>query len=284
MNKQEIQELSAERIAAYGQYLRTEERSSGTVEKYLRDVRAFAAWMGGVPVTKELAAGWKEHLHFQGYAPATINSMLAAINGLFHFLGWDGCRVKFLKVQRRLFRDAGRELTRPEYERLLAAARERGRERLALLMETICATGIRVSEVRYITVEAAQWGRAEISLKGKIRTILLPGKLCRKLLKYAKKHKTASGEIFLTKSGKSLSRRQIWAELKRLCKYAGVESSKVFPHNLRHLFATIFYRACKDIARLADVLGHSSIETTRIYLVTSGAEHARQLERLGLVS
>ena len=284
MNKQEIQELSAERIAAYGQYLRTEERSSGTVEKYLRDVRAFAAWMGGVPVTKELAAGWKEHLHFQGYAPATINSMLAAINGLFHFLGWDGCRVKFLKVQRRLFRDAGRELTRPEYERLLAAARERGRERLALLMETICATGIRVSEVRYITVEAAQWGRAEISLKGKIRTILLPGKLCRKLLKYAKKQNTASGEIFLTKSGKSLSRRQIWAELKRLCKYAGVESSKVFPHNLRHLFATIFYRACKDIARLADVLGHSSIETTRIYLVTSGAEHARQLERLGLVS
>ena len=284
MNKQEIQELSAERIAAYGQYLRTEERSSGTVEKYLRDVRAFAAWMGGVPVTKELAAGWKEHLHFQGYAPATINSMLAAINGLFHFLGWDGCRVKFLKVQRRLFRDAGRELTRPEYERLLAAARERGRERLALLMETICATGIRVSEVRYITVEAAQRGRAEISLKGKIRTILLPGKLCRKLLKYARKHKTASGEIFLTKSGKSLSRRQIWAELKRLCRYAGVESSKVFPHNLRHLFATIFYRACKDIARLADVLGHSSIETTRIYLVTSGAEHARQLERLGLVS
>ena len=284
MNKQEIQELSAERIAAYGQYLRTEERSSGTVEKYLRDVRAFAAWMGGVPVTKELAAGWKEHLHFQGYAPATINSMLAAINGLFHFLGWDGCRVKFLKVQRRLFRDAGRELTRPEYERLLAAARERGRERLALLMETICATGIRVSEVRYITVEAAQRGRAEISLKGKIRTILLPGKLCRKLLKYARKHKTASGEIFLTKSGKSLSRRQIWAELKRLCRYAGVESSKVFPHNLRHLFATIFYRACKDIARLADVLGHSSIETTRTYLVTSGAEHARQLERLGLVS
>lgn len=284
MNKQEIQELSAERIAAYGQYLRTEERSSGTVEKYLRDVRAFAAWMGGVPVTKELAAGWKEHLHFQGYAPATINSMLAAINGLFHFLGWDECRVKFLKVQRRLFRDAGRELTRPEYDRLLETARERGQERLALLMETICATGIRVSEVRYITVEAAQRGRAEISLKGKIRTILLPGKLCRKLLKYTRKHKTASGEIFLTKSGKSLSRRQIWAELKRLCRYAGVESSKVFPHNLRHLFATIFYRACKDIARLADVLGHSSIETTRIYLVTSGAEHARQLERLGLVS
>ena len=189
-----------------------------------------------------------------------------------------------LKVQRRLFRDAGRELTRQEYERLLAAARARGQERLALLMEAICATGIRVSEVRYITVEAAQRGRTEISLKGKIRTILLPGKLCRKLLKYARKYKTVSGEIFLTRNGTSLSRRQIWTELKRLCKSAGVESAKVFPHNLRHLFATIFYRACKDIVRLADVLGHSSIETTRIYLVTSGAEHARQLERLGLVS
>ena len=283
MNKQEIQELSAERIAAYGQYLRTEERSSGTVEKYLRDVRAFAAWMGGVPVTKELAAGWKEHLHFQGYAPATINSMLAAINGLFHFLGWDGCRVKFLKVQRRLFRDAGRELTRPEYERLLAAARERGRERLALLMETICATGVRVSEVKYFTVESARRGRAEIRLKGKIRTILLPNKLCRKLLKYAKKKKTVSGEIFLTRNGTSLSRRQIWAELKQLCRRAGVSPSKVFPHNLRHLFATTFYKACKDIVRLADVLGHSSIETTRLYLVTTGTEHIRLLEKLGLV-
>ena len=276
--------LTAETIAAYGHYLYVEERSPGTMAKYLRDIEAFARWLGGVPVTKELASGWKEHLRSQGYAPATINSMLAPLNGLFHFLGWDDCRVKFLKIQRRLFRDAGRELTRLEYDRLLAAARARGQNRLALLMETICATGIRVSEVCYITVEAAQRGRAEISLKGKIRTILIPGKLCRKLLKYAKKNKTASGEIFLTRNGTSLSRRQIWAELKRLCKYAGVEPTKVFPHNLRHLFATTFYRACKDIVRLADVLGHSSIDTTRIYLVTSGAEHVRQLDRLGLVS
>ena len=280
----EPRKIATECSISYGRYLATEERSPGTIEKYLRDVRAFARWLDGAPVTKELATRWKEHLRSQGYAPATINSMLAAINGLFHFLGWDECRVKFLKVQRRLFRDAGRELTRPEYDRLLETARARDQERLALLMETICATGIRVSEVRYITVEAARRGRTEISLKGKIRTILLPGKLCRKLLKYARKQKTASGEIFLTRNGKSLSRRQIWAELKRLCKYAGVESTKVFPHNLRHLFATTFYRACKDIARLADVLGHSSIETTRIYLVTSGAEHARQMERLGLVS
>ena len=276
--------LTEERIAAYGRDLATEERSHGTIENYLRHVRIFSAWLNGVPVTKEQTAGWKEYLLSQGYAPTTINSMLAALNGLFRCLGWDECRVKFLKVQRRLFRDAGRELTRPEYEHLLETAKERGQDRLVLLMEAICATGIRVSEVRYITVEAAQRGRAEISLKGKIRTILLPRKLCRKLLKYAKKNKTVSGEIFLTRNGTSLSRRQIWAELKHLCKYAGVEPSKVFPHNLRHLFATIFYKACKDIVRLADVLGHSSIETTRIYLVTSGTEHIRQLERLGLVS
>ena len=276
--------LTEERIAAYGRNLATEERSHGTIENYLRHVRIFAAWLNGTPATKEQAAGWKEYLISQGYAPTTINSMLAALNGLFRFLGWDECRVKFLKVQRRLFRDASRELTRPEYEHLLETAKERGQDRLVLLMETICSTGIRVSEVCYITVEAAQRGRAEISLKGKIRTILLPRKLCRKLLKYAKKNKTVSGEIFLTRNGTSLSRRQIWAELKHLCKYAGVEPSKVFPHNLRHLFATIFYKACKDIVRLADVLGHSSIETTRIYLVTSGTEHIRQLERLGLVS
>ena len=279
-----VHALTEEQTAAYSRYLVAEERSPGTVAKYLRDVGAFTRWLGSAPVTKELASRWKEHLYSRGYAPATINSMLAAINGLFRFLGWNECRVKFLKVQRRLFRDAGRELTRPEYERLLAAARERNQERLSLLMETICATGIRVSEVCYITVEAARQGRAEVSLKGKIRTILLPGKLCRKLLKYAQKNKTVSGEIFLTRNGTSLSRRQIWAELKRLCRHAGVAPSKVFPHNLRHLFATIFYRACKDIARLADVLGHSSIETTRIYLVSSGAEHARQMERLGLVS
>ena len=276
--------ISSERLTAFAAHLRAEERSPGTIENYLRHIRAFAVWLDGSPVTKETAAAWKEHLLTQDYAPATVNAMLAALNGLFHFLGWDGCRVKFLRVQRRLFRDAGRELTRPEYERLMETARSRGQERLALLMETICATGIRVSEVQYITMEAAKRGRTDIFLKGKIRTILLPEKLCRKLLKYAGKQKTASGEIFLTGNGKSLSRRQIWAEMKRLCVHAGVEPSKVFPHNLRHCFATAYYRAYRDIAKLADVLGHSSIETTRIYLLTSGAEHQRQLDRLGLVS
>ena len=276
--------MMAEGIAAFGRYLEGEERGEGTVKKYLRDARAFSAWLEGRPVTRELAAGWKEHLLAAGYAPVTVNSMLAAVNGYFRFAGWTDCRVRFLKIQRRMFRNADRELGREDYDRLIATAREKGRTRLALLLEAIGGTGVRVSEVRYLTVEAAQRGRAEISLKGKIRAILLPGKLCRKLLKYARKNKIASGEIFLTRSGKSLSRRQIWAEMKSLCKYAGVEASRVFPHNLRHLFATTFYRACKDISRLADVLGHSSIETTRVYLATSGAEQIRQLDRLGLVS
>ena len=253
------------------------------MEKYLRGVRAFASWLDGREVTKELATNWKAHLVSQNYAPTTVNAMLSALNSLLEFLGLRECRVRFLKIQRRLFRDADRELTKDDYQRLLNTARNLGRERLGLLVETIGATGIRVSEVRYITVEAVRQGKAEIALKSKIRTILLPGKLCRKLLKYAKKQKTASGAIFRTKSGKEIGRRQIWAELKGLCKHAGVEPGKVFPHNLRHLFATVFYRACRDIAKLADLLGHSSIETTRIYLIASGTEHRRELDRLGLV-
>lgn len=276
--------LTVERIAAYGRYLKQEERTPATLEKYLRNVRAFARWLDGAGVTKEAVTGWKERLLAERRAPSTVNAALSALNGLFRFLGWEDCRARFVKVQRRLFRDPARELTRTDYDRLITTARELGKERLALVMETICSTGVRVSEVRYLTVEAAQRGRAEISLKGKVRVILIPTKLARKLLKYAKKNKTASGEIFLTGSGKSLSRRQIWAEMKRLCVWAGVEPSKVFPHNLRHLFATAYYRAYRDIAKLADVLGHSSIETTRIYLLTSGAEHQRQLDRLGLVS
>lgn len=275
--------LNVEQLSAYEQYLKREERSVGTIEKYLRDVRAFVKWLAERPLSKEETAGWKEHLRDQGYAPVTVNSMLAALNGLCRFLGREDCRVKFLKIQRRLFREERQELTRQDYIRLLETAEIQGQKRLALLMKTICATGIRVSEVRYITVEAAERGRAEITLKGKVRTILIPGKLGRQLLKYAKKQKIASGEIFLTRSGKSLSRRQIWAEMKALCKFSGISPSKVFPHNLRHLFAAVFYRAYKDIVRLADVLGHSSIETTRIYLISTGAEHARTMEQLHLI-
>ena len=276
--------LTPLQIHAFARHLLLEEKSAATIEKYLRNVRAFAGWLDGQEITKERNAAWKAHLVERGYAPAGINAKLSALSSLLEFLGLRDCRVKFLKVQRRLFRDAGRELTKAEYQSLLDAAHRLGRDRLGLLVEAIGATGIRVSEVRYLTVEAARQSKAEISLKGKVRVILLPGKLCRKLLRYAEKQKTASGAIFRTKSGREMSRRQIWAEMKRLCKYAGVEPGKVFPHNLRHLFAMVFYRACRDIVRLSDLLGHSSIETTRIYLVTSGAEHQRTLERLGLIS
>ena len=275
--------VTTEHIDAYCLSLLADERAAGTISKYRRDLTAFAHWLDGRTVTKETAAGWKSHLSHRGYAPCTINSMLAAVNGFCRFMAWH-IKVKFLKIQRQIFRDSARELSKSEYDRLLTTAREGGQERLALIMETLCATGIRVSELRYITVEAALAGRATITLKGKIRTILLPAKLCRKLVKYARKQKIAAGEIFLTSSGRGISRRQVWFELKRLCRAAGVEPSKVFPHNLRHLFATTFYRASRDIVRLADMLGHSSIDTTRIYLMVSGTEQQRQLDRLGLVS
>lgn len=274
--------LTYAQLAAYKEHLMKEEYAPGTVEKYLRDAGAFLRWLGDKPATREAAVAWKERLIATGHAPVTVNSMIAALNGLFSFLGW-GHRLKFLKLQRRVFRDQAKELSRAEYKVLVDTAQDRGNTRLALLMETICSTGIRVSEVPYITVDAVEQGRAEIALKGKIRVILLPGKLCRKLLKYARKNKIASGEIFVTRSGKSLSRKQIWAEMKRLCSLTGVCPEKVFPHNLRHLFARAFYTAYKDIVRLADVLGHSSMETTRIYLLTTGAEHMKQMERLGLV-
>lgn len=279
----EKQLITNELLLAFSEYLQSNERAPGTIEKYLRDVSAFRTWLGNRSVTKELTAEWKERLLENNHAPVTVNSMLVAVNSFFRFAGWEDCQVKFLKLQRRLFRDAGRELSRAEYERLVETAANLSRPRLALLMEAICGTGVRVSEVRYLTVEAVQAGRADISLKGKIRTILIPNKLCRKLLKYARKQKITSGEIFLTRSGKGMSRRQIWAEMKSLCERAGVEPSKVFPHNLRHVFAAAFYKSCKDIVRLADVLGHSSVETTRIYLLTTGVEHAQMLERLGLV-
>ena len=275
--------LTGEHLILFKHQLKLEEREQSTIEKYIREVRLFLTWVAGRAVTVETINNWKNHLRDGGYKPETINSKLSALNKFLKFMGWPECKIKYLKIQRRLFRGTERELTKDEYLHLLETANHLGKARLVLLIETICATGIRVSEVRYITAEAIQAGRADIALKGKIRTILLPGKLCRKLQKYARKQKITSGEIFLTRSGKGISRRQIWAEMKALCKKANVAPSKVFPHNLRHLFARTFYRACRDVAKLADVLGHSSIETTRIYLISTGVEHACQLERLGLI-
>ncbi len=276
--------ITKEQIKEFGEYLRREERAENTIEKYMHDLHSFFVWADGRAVTKEVVAEWKENLATSGFAAVTVNAALAALHSFFAFTDRMECRVKYLKIQRRVFRDASKELTKDEFSQLVNCATKKGNIRLALLMETICATGIRVSEVKYITVEAVERGCSEIALKGKIRTILLPSKLARKLLKYAKKQKIASGEIFLTGSGKSMSRRQIWSEMKHLCRAAGVNEEKVFPHNLRHLFARVFYKACHDIVRLADVLGHSSIETTRIYLITTGAEYAKELDRLGFVS
>ncbi len=276
--------LTMNQFGLFQQHLAEEERELGTIEKYMREVKKFALWQGRRKVTKETVSEWKEQLRTAGYKPETVNGKLSAVNKFLSCMGWGECCVKYLKIQRRLFRSTGRELTKDEYTRLVETAQSLGKTRLALLIETICATGIRVSEVKYITAEALRAGRADISLKGKIRTVLLPGKLCRKLQKYAKKQKITSGEVFLTRSGKGVSRRQIWAEMKALCKQARVAPSKVFPHNLRHLFARTFYRVSRDVAKLADVLGHSSIETTRIYLISTGAEHVRQLDRLGLIS
>lgn len=278
------QYISQERLRRYEKYLREDERAPATIEKYMRDLRVFVAWLDGRPAEKETVVLWKAELIAQGLAPGTINGKLSALNGFFAFYNWQSCRVRFLRTQRRAFRSREKELTREEYGRLLNVAAAQGRYRLALLMETVCATGIRVSEIQYITVESAQKGTAEIVLKGKVRTILLPGKLCRKLLKYAKKQSIRSGAIFRTAGGRCLSRRQIWGEMKTLCQAAQVEPGKVFPHNLRHLFARTFYRVCRDIVKLADVLGHTSIETTRIYLISTGEEHAQCLEQLRLVS
>lgn len=275
--------LMEEQLEAFASYLLAEEREPSTIRKYLRDLREFRRWLGEREVDKETAAAWKEDLKRSGHRPETLNSKLSAVNRFFSFAGWAECRLKYFKVQKKLFRSPEKELSREEYLRLVETAGAQGKTRLALLIETICATGIRVSEVRYITVEAVRAGRAEVWLKGKIRTILLPGKLCHKLWKYVRKQKITSGEIFLTRSGKGISRRQIWAEMKALCEKAGVAATKVFPHNLRHLFARTFYRVSQDIVKLADVMGHSSIETTRIYLVSSGREHSMLLEGLRLL-
>ena len=271
-------------LKGFEQYLIREERGKATIQKYVRDAGEFLSWLETRELTKEQAVAWKKQLAGQHMSPMTVNGKLAAINRLFLFLGKPDCRVKYLELQRKLFRNTERELTREEFARLVETARSTGRERLALLMESICATGIRVSEVKYLTVEAAQAGCAEISLKGKIRTILIPGKLSRKLLKYARKQKTVSGEIFLTRNANGLTRHQIWAEMKALCAAAHVAPSKVFPHNLRHLFARTFYKVYRDVVKLASILGHSSLETTRIYLLATGAEYRKQMSRLELIS
>ena len=276
-------QLTEQAFDQFEDYLRHDEREESTIEAYLRSLTRFAEWADGRAVTKELAMEWKAALSEAGYRPISVNAMLAAVNKFFTCMGREDCKVKYLKLQRQMFRKSEKDLSKEEYQRLVQAAHEKGDLRMELILETICATGIRVGELKYITVEAVRAGVAEIALKGKIRTILLPHRLCRKLQKYAKKQKIASGKLFLTQDGLPVSRQSIWTRMKALCEAAGVERSKVFPHNLRSLFARSFYGSCHDVVRLADVLGHSSIETTRIYLMSTGKEYLRQLDKLGLV-
>lgn len=273
--------LDQAKIREFETYLVREEKSSATREKYLRDVGCFVRFVRGQTVTKELVVEWKKELVEQGYAVRSVNSMLASVNSLLSFLGWHDCKVKSIRLQRQTYCAEEKELTKAEYLRLLEASRKN--EQLNLVLQTICGTGIRVSELRYFTVEAVQCGEVTVNCKSKTRTILVPGKLRKALLKYAKQRGIQSGVIFRGKSGKPLDRSSIWRQMKQLCKAAGVKESKVFPHNLRKLFARTFYGIEKDIAKLADILGHSSINTTRIYIMTTGVEHRKKIERLGLV-
>ena len=276
-------QLTQREFDQFEDYLRHDEREESTIEAYLRSLTRFAEWADGRAVTKELAMEWKTALSESGYRPISVNAMLAAVNKFFTCMGREDCKVKYLKLQRQMFRKSEKDLSKEEYQRLVQAAHEKGDLRMELILETICATGIRVGELKYITLEAVRAGVAEIALKGKIRTILLPRLLCRKLQKYAKQQKIASGKIFLTQDGLPVSRQYVWTRMKALCEPAGVERTKAFPHNLRSLFARSFYGSCHDVVRLADVLGHSSIETTRIYLMSTGKEYLRQLDKLGLV-
>ena len=269
-------------IGKFKTYLYGEERSEATVEKYLHDVKVFYDFMQDKPLTKASVLEYKNDLRTR-YAITSANSMIAALNAFFRFLRWYELCVKQFKIQKSAFCSEEKELTKAEYIRLIEAARRKGNERLYLVIQTICGTGIRVSELQYITVEAVQRGEAFVNCKGKSRRIFIVAELKKKLLRYINDYKIARGSVFVTKSGKPLSRHNIWRDMKALCKEARVSSSKVFPHNLRHLFACTFYRIEKDIAKLADLLGHSSINTTRTYIITTGIEHRRKMETMRLI-
>ena len=275
--------LTEKIIGDFSCCLKSEEKSENTIGKYLRDVQAFAAYLGGAAVTKEAVIAYKNKLLSENYAVRSINSMLASLNGLFSFLGWTDCRVKSIKLQRQIYCPEEKELTKAEYMRLVNTAKQKGNERLNLILQTICGTGIRVSELQYITVEAVKCGEAIVSLKGKTRTIFIVRELQKKLLRYAAEQGISSGTIFITRTGRPLSRTNIWREMKGLCEQAGVNPQKVFPHNLRHLFARVFYGIEKDIAKLADILGHSSINTTRIYIISTGDEHRKRMKHMRLI-
>ncbi len=269
-------------IAKFENHLTMGERSTATVEKYIRDARTFARFIGGSSISKATVIAYKKHLQIN-YAVRSVNSMLASINNLFSYLEWHDLKVKSLKLQQQVFCPEEKELTRAEYTRLCRVAKRKHNGRLNLVLQTICGTGIRVSELQYITVEAVRSGEAIVHCKAKTRLVFVVKELKEKLLRYAAEQGIKSGMIFITRTGKPISRINIWREMKALCKEANVDPRKVFPHNLRHLFARVFYGIEKDIAKLADILGHSSINTTRIYIISTGTEHRRCLENMRLI-
>jgi len=269
-------------IDTFKTYLLNEEKSSSTLEKYIRDILAFSVWLGTNEVTKGTVLEYKKYL-IDNYAPASVNSILSSLNSFFGFNEWVDCKVKTLKIQRQLFVSSSKELTKTEYKQLLNAALSQHNKRLYMLMQTICATGIRVSELKYITVEAVKSGVATINCKGKMRVVMMTKDLCKQLNAYIKEQKIKSGSVFVSKNGRPLDRSNIWSDMKKLCETAGVSKEKVFPHNLRHLFARTYYSLEKDIVRLADILGHANVNTTRIYTMESGEIHMRQLQKLGLL-
>ena len=269
-------------IGDFESYLHSDEKSDNTIEKYLRDVRAFSAFTEAKEISKSVVMKFKASL-VESYEVTSANSMIAAVNAFLRFMGWVDCCIKQFKVQKKAFCSEDKELTKAEYIRLVNAAKADGNERLNLILQTICGTGIRVSELQFITVEAVRKGEAVVSCKNKTRTVFVVRELQKKLLNYIKSKGITTGCIFITKSGKPMSRCNIWREMKALCEQAGVSPDKVFPHNLRHLFARTFYGIEKDIAKLADILGHSNINTTRIYIITTGAEHKRKMENMRLI-
>lgn len=278
----EEKSISAVMIEEYLQYLREQEKSKSTLEKYRRELFCLLTYFRWRKVEKEALLQWKMGLE-QRYQPSSVNGYLVAANGFFSYVGWHSFRLKLIKIQKNIFAKEEKELTKEEYRRLVSAAEQKGNRRLSLVIQTICATGIRVSELQFITVEALQRGRAAVACKGKRRVIFLPVQLQKKLQAYCKEMGIKQGVIFRTRQGNPLNRSNIWADMKKLCQDAEVCAEKVFPHNLRHLFARTFYGLEKDIAKLADLLGHSSIETTRIYIMESGKEHQKKLERMGLI-
>lgn len=277
-----MKQISYEMIENFRNFLLNEEKSQATQEKYIRDITSFVKWNMCQEITKPRVLEYKEYL-MSSYAPASVNSILSSLNSFFMFYEWYDLRVKFLKLQKQIFANKEKELTKAEYERLLTAAKAKGNRKLYYMMQTICSTGIRVSELKFITLESLKKKQAVINLKGKTRVIIIPDFLCKLLLKYTKEQRIETGAVFISKNGKAMDRSNVWRLMKNLCESANVSKEKVFPHNLRHLFARTYYSMQKDIVRLADILGHTSINTTRIYTMETGDVHRRQIQKLGLL-